>query len=456
MYEFRMPSLGADMDFGTIVDWRVAPGDEVVRGQIVAEVETEKSNIEIEVFTDGCIHELLVPLGVEVAVGTPLATIATADEPSPAAPTPTPPADAGMPEQPTTPETTPELSEIAPAHGRVTSPLVRRLANQLHVDLDAVVPTGRAATITRADVEHAAESAAGPAAAPATPRSPRPQLASRPRISPRARRRAAELGVDLALLAPSRPGGAIVADDVQPTMPSASATSRVRPSVAPPRVSTGLSPAVGRLMERSKREIPHYYVSDDIDLTSALRWLERTNAQRSVSGRVLSAALLLRAVVVAAREVPEMNGHYVDGCFHPSEPVHLAIAVSLRQGGLIAPVVRDADKLQLPELMSAMRDVVERARTGTLRSRDVEAGTITVTNLGDRGASSVFGVIIPPQVAIVGFGKITERPWAVGGLVGARSIVTASLSADHRVSHGHTGSRFLGAIREALSRPEDL
>jgi pyruvate dehydrogenase E2 component (dihydrolipoamide acetyltransferase) len=256
-----------------------------------------------------------------------------------------------------------------------------------------------------------------------------------------------------------RADGTIVSDDVQESArrpPGLTGDRRPPKEAAPSKPSAGLSAAVGRLMERSKREIPHYYVGDDIDMTPALRWLEGINAQRSVNDRILSAALLLRAVVVAARAVPEMNGHFVDGCFHPSDSVHLAIAVSLRHGGLIAPVVRDADQLDLASLMTSMRDVVDRARAGTLRGSDVEAGTITVTNLGDRGAAAVFGVIIPPQVAIVGFGRITERAWACDGLVGARSIVTASLSADHRVSHGHTGARFLGAVRNALSKPEDL
>lgn len=452
-----MPSLGADMEFGTIVEWRVAPGDEVTRGQIVAEVETEKSNIEIEVFTNGRIDELLVPVGVEVAVGTPLATITAAHEPSPVkAEAPVRPPSALAVREP--------IAEVVPAlaeHGRVTSPLVRRLAHQLHVDLDHVVPTGRASTITRADVEHAAATADRDASEAAPAASSRRPASSRPRVSPRARKKAADLGVDLATVQPARPGAVIVAADIRAVPALAAGDSsgrrRARTTTKPTtKQATGLSAAVGRLMERSKREVPHYYVSDDIDVTAALRWLERANAERPVTARVLSAALLARAVVVAAHQVPEMNGHYIDGAFQPAAAVHLGLAVSLRSGGLIAPVIADAHLLGLEPLMAAMLDVVDRARAGTLRSRDVEAATITMTNLGDRGVASVFGVIIPPQVAIVGFGRITERPWASDGMVGVRSIVTASLSADHRVSHGHTGARFLGIVRDALSTPEDL
>jgi pyruvate dehydrogenase E2 component (dihydrolipoamide acetyltransferase) len=307
------------------------------------------------------------------------------------------------------------------------------------------VPTGPASKITRADVERAAHGRR---------REPQSQAggeASRPRVTPRARKRAAELGIDLATITPRQADAAITAAD----LPSAAAP---RPAVtaAPTAKQTGLSAAVGRLMERSKREIPHYYVSDDIDMSTALQWLERTNASRPVNTRLLPAALMLRAVAIAAQEVREMNGHFIDGVFTASDAVHLGVAVSLRNGGLIAPVIRDAQSLDLASLMTALREVVDRTRKGTLRSSDVDAATVTVTNLGDRGAGAVFGVIIPPQVAIVGFGRISERPWALGGMIGARSIVTASLSADHRVSHGHTGARFLGAVARCLSNPEDL
>jgi pyruvate dehydrogenase E2 component (dihydrolipoamide acetyltransferase) len=214
--------------------------------------------------------------------------------------------------------------------------------------------------------------------------------------------------------------------------------------------------AVGELMARSKREIPHYYLSDDLDVTDALAWLRQANEARPVTGRLLPAALLLRAVVRAALEAPELNGHWIDGSFRASKAVHLAIAVSTRAGGLLAPVIPDAHLLPLDDLMQAMQDAVARARTGTLRSADVEEATITVTNLGDQGAGAVWGVIVPPQVAIVGFGRIGQRPWAVDGLIGVRDIVTVTLAADHRASHGHRGSRFLAAIDHALRRPEDL
>jgi pyruvate dehydrogenase E2 component (dihydrolipoamide acetyltransferase) len=209
-------------------------------------------------------------------------------------------------------------------------------------------------------------------------------------------------------------------------------------------------------MARSKREIPHYYLSTTIDVTNAQDWLRAENERRPVSERLLFAAIALRAVVLAAGEVPEMNGHWVDGDFRPAGTVHLGVAVSLRGGGLIAPAIRNAEGLTVDELMARLRDVGRRARTGTLRASELSDPTITVTNLGDQGVDSVYGVIYPPQVALVGLGRLTERPWAVDGLLGVRPVLTVTLAADHRASDGHRGSLFLAAISRHLDRPEEL
>ena len=154
--------------------------------------------------------------------------------------------------------------------------------------------------------------------------------------------------------------------------------------------------------------------------------------------------------------MPELNGLFIDGELRPSAAVHVGVAISLRQGGLVAPAIHDTDKRPLGELMAALRDLVARARAGTLRSSEMSDPTITVTNLGDQGVDAVFGVIYPPQVALVGFGTVRERPWAEHGLLGVRPVVTATLSADHRVSDGHRGARFLAAIARHLEQPEKL
>lgn len=390
-----MPSLGADMEAGTLVKWRVQPGTPVQRGDIVAVVETDKGAIELEIFQKGTVERLLVPEGVKVPVGTPLALMSAngAAPEAPAAPAaPAPPAPAAAPAV-----VLPAL--FRPAAGRVrASPLARRLAEALGVDLATLQGTGPGGVIEKADVERAA---AGRAAAAA----------------------------------------------------SAPAAAAAIPAAAP---QAAVRRAIAAVMARSKREIPHYYLATDIELQRAMSWLSAENLKRPVTDRLLPAALLLKAVALAVREVPEMNGLYVDGAFRPSEAVHLGVAIALRGGGLVAPAIHDAGTLSLEALMAALRDLVNRARRGVLRSSEVADPTLTVTSLGEGSASAVFGVIYAPQVALVGFGTIAERPWAVGGLLGVRPVVTASLSADHRVSDGHRGGRFLAAIGRLLQEPEKL
>jgi pyruvate dehydrogenase E2 component (dihydrolipoamide acetyltransferase) len=151
--------------------------------------------------------------------------------------------------------------------------------------------------------------------------------------------------------------------------------------------------------------------------------------------------------------VPELNGHWVEGGFRPGAGVHVGVVIALRGGGLLVPTLRDADRLDAGELMRALREVTDRARRGTLRSADASEPTITVTNLGDTGVETVLGVIHPPQVALVGFGRVTERPWAEAGVLAVRPVVTATLSADHRASDGQRGARFLSRLTRALQDP---
>jgi pyruvate dehydrogenase E2 component (dihydrolipoamide acetyltransferase) len=209
-------------------------------------------------------------------------------------------------------------------------------------------------------------------------------------------------------------------------------------------------------MAKSKREIPHYYLHQPIDLEPALRWLEDRNLERPLPERVLPAILLLRASVLALQDVPELNGFWRDDRFEPAERIHLGLGISLRQGGLIAPAILDAQEKDLTGLMAAVRDLVARTRTLQLRSSEMSEATVTVTALGDQGVESVYGVIYPPQVALVGFGRIVERPWARDGMLAVRRVVQATLAADHRASDGHTGGLFLAALDRHLQHPEEL
>ncbi|MFN8584734.1 MAG: dihydrolipoamide acetyltransferase family protein [Dehalococcoidia bacterium] len=421
MADFLMPSLGADMEAGRLVEWRVKPGDRVERGDIIAVIETDKAAIDVEVWETGTVEALLVEEGTRVPVGTPLARIGSGAATGPVAAPPEPQAETpsapGPPPLEAVPASErPSLPTSAPAPpptGRLrVTPLARVRAEELGIDLARVRGTGVEGAITQADVERAASSA------------------------------------------PAEPP---VGEEPARTLTRPEPAAPPSPAGAPEARSTALRRAIAAAMSRSNRDIPHYYLSMAVDLSSTLSWIERTNQQRPVAERLLPAALFVRAVALATREVPEMNGHYLDGEFRQAEAAHVGFAVAVPGGGLIAPAILEADRKSLSDVMADLRGLVSRARAGTLRSSELSDPTITISSLGERGGvDAVFGIINPPQVALVGFGNIVDRPWAEGGLVGARRQVTLSLSGDHRVSDGHRGALFLAAIDRLLRNPEQL
>jgi len=356
-----MPALGADMTAGRLVTWLKHPGETVTRGDIIAEVDTDKGLIEVEVFTSGVLEKTLVEPGTKVPVGTPLAVIRETGE--------------------------------APA----------------------------------------------PAAAPA------PTVAEvRARVSPAARQLAAELKVDLAMIHGTGPDGAVTLDDVR------QAAGKVE---APADRGARMRRAIAAAVTRSKREIPHYYIAHTIDLGPATAWLTEQNRDRPVTRRLVHGPLLVKAVALTLRDFPELNARWVEGRVVPVPDIHVGLAISLREGGLVASALHHADRLSRDDMMASTLDLVERARAGALRSSELSDPTITVTILGDRGVDTVYGVVYPPQVAIVGFGTVAERPWVVKGSVVARPLVRVTLAADHRVSDGHRGALFLAAVAGRLQEP---
>lgn len=396
MYEFRMPSLGADMEAGTLVEWLIKSGDEVQRGQVVAVVETQKGAVDVEIWEAGTVDKLVVEAGRKVPVGELLALLRTAGELASAAPE--------TPRAPATPQ-----GDTAPAIVAVAPP---------HAEAAAVVP-------------------------------------ARLRVAPAARKLAEELGVDIASVQAAEPGAVISRADVE----RAAQAKIPIPAVAKPAAPdwhAQMRMAIAAAMSRSKREIPHYYLATDIDVTAISSWLETENLKRSVTERLLPVVPFMKAVALALREVPELNGFWMDGASRPSAAVHLGMAIAMRGGGLVAPAIHDADRKSLDQLMADLRDLITRVRSGRLRSSEMSDPTVTFTSLGEQGVEGVFGVIYPPQVAIVGLGKITERPWVEGGAVVVRKVATATLAADHRASDGHRGGLFLAALDRLLQEPERL
>ncbi|MFW2380914.1 MAG: dihydrolipoamide acetyltransferase family protein [Acidimicrobiales bacterium] len=394
-HTFSLPSLGADMDQGTVLQWLVSPGDRVQRGDVVARVETDKSDIDVEIWQSGTITEVLLETGIQVPVGTPLLRL-TGPDAGPAEAPQERPASSATAQSPTSP----------PMPGRPTP-----------------ARTDRAGGIDSA-----------------------------PRSSPYARSLSQQLGVSLAKITGSGPGGAIIARDI----PTASLAAPPKTDTKEPTPAQRMRNAIAERMSIANRDIPHYHLERQIDMTAALQWLEYHNEELDVAHRVVAASLLIKATATSAADVPALNGFWKQGAFHRSDNVNVAVAVSLRKGGLVTPVISMAEDLSIDQTMDALRDRVAGARSGTLRSSWMEGGTITVTNLGDNGADKVHGVIFPPQVALVGFGRIHQGPVVVEGLVAARPVVAVTLSADHRATDGATGSRFLNRLNHYLQNPEEL
>jgi pyruvate dehydrogenase E2 component (dihydrolipoamide acetyltransferase) len=381
MIEFKMPSLGADMEAGTLAEWLVKPGDKVKRGDIIAAVDTQKGLIDIEVFDEGTIVELMLKEHEKVPVGAVMALIAAEKE-------------GGIKNGSIVPEMTivekmeGEKKAIAEVlHGVKASPLAKRIAAEKGIDLTNIKGTGEGGAITKEDVEKAMLEKMAPAAEKKT-----------------------------------------------------ASTETVRMAVA-------------AAMSKSNREIPHYYLETKIDMSKALAWLAEANKQRSVKQRLLPVVLLLKAIAKALTEVPELNGYWENGLKIKND-INIGFVVSLRTGGVMIPAIRNTDKKSMDELMESLNDIIPRARDMNLRSSELSESTITVTNLGEGAVETLFGVIYPPQVAIVGFGGITEKPWAETGMLDVRPVLTMTLSGDHRATDGATGNRFLLAVKKYLSNIE--
>jgi pyruvate dehydrogenase E2 component (dihydrolipoamide acetyltransferase) len=269
------------------------------------------------------------------------------------------------------------------------------------------------------------------------------------RISPAARKAAAERGVDLAHVRGTGPAGAITLGDVEGAAKQAAMPHR--------GLDLGkMREAIAAAMAHSKKEIPHYYLATEIAFAAAQDWLERANASRAPQTRLLPAVLLVKAVALAAKKFPAFNGWHGAEGYLPNSNIHVGMAVAIRGGGLVAPALHDCDQRSLDDLMGALRDLVARARVGRLRSSEIADATITVSSLGERGVEQLFGVIYPPQVALVGFGRVIRRPVVSGDTVKAAPVMTATLAGDHRVSDGHSGALFLNEIGRLLQEPDHL
>lgn len=422
-----LPNLGFGMEEGRLLTWLKAPGDSVRKGEAIAEVESDKTTVELEALADGVLETLLVEADTMLPVGTVLARIRTGAEAPVAAP------------QHIVSEVMPLPSEPVQA-----SPVARRLAQERGLDLANVVGSGPGGRITREDVEAALNGAPT-------------NGTQKPQTAPAVRKLARDRGLDLSLVSGSGANGRITRADVE----AALIASRVRTlevqqvALADDAVEEGLKPSstddtgyteiplspirktIARRLAQSMQETPHFYVSAELDFTDALKTLPPEIGINN---------LLLYLTVAALRDVPAFNATFEDGRLYHYPHVNLAVAVALPDG-LITPVLRGADDFSLAGLANRARDLVTRARAGRLKPDELSGGTFTISNLGVVQQIDHFTAIInPPQVGILAVGALRERPAVINGGLHIRSTAFLTVSADHRVLDGLVAARFIEAF----------
>jgi pyruvate dehydrogenase E2 component (dihydrolipoamide acetyltransferase) len=438
-----MPRLSDTMERGTIARWLVAEGDAVHEGDVLAEIETDKATMELNAYAEGVLLRILVQDGEAAELGAPIAVIGAegedassfsasngADAPASAgeetetidAGQAAPASDASAPAAKASPEAAPREAAEQPAAraGEIkASPVARRIASDAGYDLRQLAgkgsgPDGR---IVRIDVERAIE---GGAAAPAAP------------------------------AAAAQPAEAEQAP---------AATETLRPAAAAaPEADTIIDPspmlrAVARRMSESKSQVPHFYLQCEIDMGKALALREELNAELAAAGVKLTVNdLIVRASALALRDHPQFHRSWVDGKLHQHGAAHVGIAVALDEG-LIVPVIRNADSLSLRDLAVAARDLVGRARSGSLRQNEIEGGTFSVSNLGMLGITSFQAIINPPEPGILAVGSVVERAIGIGGQVVVRPLMAVNLSVDHRAASGADGARLLQTVTRYLEHP---
>ncbi|MDX9963668.1 dihydrolipoamide acetyltransferase family protein [Desulfobacter postgatei] len=386
MSEFLMPSLGADMKSAILMQWKVKVGDRVTKGQVIAEIETSKGVIEIEVFQDGIIEKILVEPETECNVGTPLALIRSDSD-----------------------EENITVSSVTAA--------------QAQTEAIPLAPLEKATPDRYQDT---------------TP----PQ---RIKASPAARKKARQLGLDLADLAKTSEGEIHLSQ-----IESVAKTELKTPS------ADKMRQAIASAMSLSNAEIPHYYLSASVNMSPALSWLEEINKNLTIKARILPAAMIIRAVVLALEAVPELNGYWQEGYHQVCKEIHPGIAIALRKKGVITPALLGAKDMNLSQTMQALDDLIMRTRAGKLRGAELTQQSITITNLGDLGVENVYGVIYPPQVALIGLGKIIDTPWVQENKVIVQKVMKATLAGDHRATDGRTGALFLDKFNRILQNPKEL
>ncbi|HJP41626.1 MAG TPA: dihydrolipoamide acetyltransferase family protein [Dehalococcoidia bacterium] len=424
--EVTMPQMGADMTEGTVVRWLKQVGDTVTRGELIAEIETDKATVELEAFEEGTLLKHLAPEGETVPVGEVIALLG-------------------------------EESEMAPDIERT---------------VPAPVPAHRPSSPGTSAAVHEAEGHAPARALPSpVPRSVPTPDGDRIRISPVARRIALESGVDVRSLSGTGPDGRILRRDVEqalagPAADSSTSGSRGASEDEPPSepeaspdsevvALTRMRQAIARRMAQSKQQQPHYYLTLDIDMTAALAFREQFNSAASDGQRASINDLVIKACAVALSRHGKFNAEFRETEVLLHRAINIAIGIAL-EDGLIAPAIIDCGSKTLGQIAESSKGLVERAKDGKLRAEEYGGATFTITNLGAYSVEALIGIINPPQAAILGVGTVLDKAVVRDGSIVARKVMKVVLSADHRVTDGAEGAVFISEIRSTLENPAGL
>ena len=490
-----MPALSPTMTEGTLVKWNVGEGDAVKAGDVIAEIETDKATMEVEAVDEGKVGKILVAEGTEgVQVNSVIAVLveegedagaieADAGDAKAGAAKAEPRKEAAEPEaeepseKPAKAAEKPKEAASKPSSASANaSPLAARMADIAGIDLSGITGSGPGGKIVKADVE----AAAGGGAKKPAGSGPQPAANGHDRVfaSPLARRMAEEAGLDLAAVAGSGPGGRIVKSDIESAKaagtakPSAAkadaAKAEGQPAKAPPPAAkpadmpgmpefellplSGMRKVIARRLVESKQTVPHFYLTIDCAVDEMMKVRAALNERAPEGVKISVNDLIIKALALALRKVPDANASWAEDGIRRWKSVDISVAVAIPQG-LITPIIRHADEKGLAEISGEMKDLAKRARARKLKPEEFQGGTCSISNMGMYGIKQFDAVINPPQACILAIGSSEQRPVVKDGAVSVATMMTCTLSCDHRVVDGALGAQLLAAFKSLIEFP---
>ena len=457
MPEVNMPKLSDTMEEGTVLEWKKKDGDEVHKGDVLAEVESDKATFDLEAEDDGVLA-IIVQKGVPAKIGAPIASIGAAGA---AAPAKAAKVTGAKPDEPVAEPAEPKaeaVEEPAPAEAAQEAAPAKAEGETTDGAQEAAPAKAEAETPDEAD-------GAAPAAKPKTAAVTRAGDGAPVRASPLAKRLAAELGVDLAGIKGTGPEGRIVKEDVEAAAGGKGA--QARPSATPARRPAGpeteiveptrMQATIARRMTESKSTVPEFTVTVEARVDQAANMRQQLKDSVPGADKVTITDFLVRACALALRKFPEVNSSWLDGRFQRKRSVNIGLAVAPSQGmGLLVPVVHDADTKDLVQISIESRQVIERARSGRPAEGDLSGATFSISNLGMYGVDEFVAIINPSEAAILAVGAIKDVAVVEDGRVVPGKVMRMTLSVDHRVFYGATAAQFMAEVKRLIESPVTL